>query len=434
MGETMAKIMVLGAYGLIGSAIVRRLVRAGHQVVGVGRSRQAADAFTPQIQWIIADLTRLSVDEWRAHLAGIDGLVNAAGALQDGPRDDVMAIHVTMMERILAASSDLSLRIIQVSAAGVCEAASTAFFRTKACADALIIKKARDWVILKPVLVLSPEAYGGTALLRAGAALPGVALYLFDRASIQTVHVEDVAGAVLSCVEGQIASGTIADLCEDETHSFGDLVGQIRRWQGFPAPHFSLSLPSGGLRLLGWVADGLGLLGWRTPMRTTALSALADGITGSSAAWRAAGGAPCRSLSETLEDLAPTRQERLYARAYLFTPLAIGVLSLFWIVSGLIALLDPSRAHEVLASSPLPLWAMHGLVEGGGLIDVALGLGLIWRRTTRLAALGVIVVSAGYLLGSVMILPQLWLDPLGPMVKVLPGVVLALWVWLGVER
>ncbi len=42
------------------------------------------------------------------------------------------------------------------------------------------------------------------------------------------------------------------------------------------------------------------------------------------------------------------------------------------------------------------------------------------------AALGMVLVSAGYLLAATLIVPHLWLDPLGPLVKTIPAAVLAL--------
>ena len=42
-------------------------------------------------------------------------------------------------------------------------------------------------------------------------------------------------------------------------------------------------------------------------------------------------------------------------------------------------------------------------------------------------------LSALYLAGSLAVAPDLWADPLGPMLKVLPGMALALLVWLLTE-
>ncbi len=72
-------------------------------------------------------------------------------------------------------------------------------------------------------------------------------------------------------------------------------------------------------------------------------------------------------------------------------------------------------------------------VIGGAVVDIALGLAILWRPWCSRAALGMIAVSCGYLAGGSLFAPDLWLDPLGPLVKVLPSIVLAAIVRLGVE-
>jgi uncharacterized protein YbjT (DUF2867 family) len=168
-------------------------------------------------------------------LIGVDVVVNASGALQDGAGDDLEAIHVTAVARLVEAAVGTSLRIIQISAAGVSPSASTAFFRTKARGDA-IVSSAKEWVILRPTLVLSPEAYGGTALLRAVAALPLILPRVLPEAQVQTVYVGDIAAAVVAAAKREVPSGTIADLTEREARSFPDLVAAVRRWQGWATP------------------------------------------------------------------------------------------------------------------------------------------------------------------------------------------------------
>ena len=66
-------------------------------------------------------------------------------------------------------------------------------------------------------------------------------------------------------------------------------------------------------------------------------------------------------------------------------------------------------------------------VLGGAFADIALGLMVLWRRWARVACLGMIALSLGYLVAGTIWTPDLWADPLGPFVKVLPGI-LAAWV------
>ncbi|MEQ9258338.1 MAG: SDR family oxidoreductase [Roseovarius sp.] len=429
-----AKAVVLGGYGLIGSACMRALSRGGFEVVGVGRSRRAAMTSDASARWEICDIAAMPPDGWRALLAGADVVVNAAGALQDGARDDLEAIHVTALSRLVEAVGGRPVRIIQISAAGARAEASTAFFRTKARGDAILAQSAAEWVILRPTLVLSPEAYGGTALLRAAAALPLVLPRLLPDAEVQTVHVDDVASAVLAAARGEVPSGTVADLTEAESRAFPELLEEIRRWQGWACPRARPGLPALVLRAFGLGADLLGHLGWRSPLRSTALQALAEGIRGDPGAWAAAGGAPCRSLGETLARLPATRQERLFARAYFALPFAIATLALFWALSGLITLFDPPRAMELLTERGLPEALAGPVVLGGALADIALGVAILWRPWARGAALGMVGLSAAYMLGALFVAPDLWADPLGPMVKVFPGIALALLVWLLLEE
>lgn len=424
--------LVLGGYGLIGSACCRVLSGAGFRVVGLGRSRLAAMATAPDREWIFEDISTLDETAWKRLLNGVDVLVNAAGALQDGPMDDLDAIHATMLARLCAVAPP-ELRLIQISAAGVSPEASTEFFRSKARGDAHVASAPCGWVILRPSLVLASEAYGGTALLRGAAAMPGLLPVVLPDSLVQTVHIEDLAGAVLAAARGEIASGTIADITEKEARPLPELIRKIRRWQGIAQPRLRLRVPNAILTLTGFGADIVGRLGWRSPLRSTALDVLRDGVHGDPGPWIAAGGTLPRGLEATLAALPATRQERLYARLYFALPLAIALLSIFWLASGLVALAQPAAAASVLADGVLPAWAVGSMVIGGGLADIALGVAILWRPWCRWAALGMVAVSGAYLAGGTLFAPELWIDPLGPLVKVLPSMALALIVWLGVE-
>ena len=89
------RILLTGAYGLIGSAILPRLHRDGHDLIGAGRSLGEARLRFPFAQWHEADFIRLTTAEaWRPLLEGVDAVVNCVGVLQDGARDDVRVVQV----------------------------------------------------------------------------------------------------------------------------------------------------------------------------------------------------------------------------------------------------------------------------------------------------------------------------------------------------
>lgn len=425
MASSQRTAVVLGAYGLIGAACVRALRQAGFHVIGVGRSAATARRVLPGLEWRILDLARSSTEELKRAVAGADVIVNAAGALQDGLKDDVAAIHETMIGRLIAALDGSPARVIQISAAGVSTDASTEFFRSKARGDALLMASGLDWVVLRPTLVLAPQAYGGTALLRASAAMPVIAFDVMPDTRVQTVYIDDVTAAVVAAGRGRVAGGTVADLTEADSHRFGDLVAAMRGWLGFAPWRWRAHVPDALVSVTARVADALGLLGWRSPLRTTALTVLREDIQGDPGPWVAAGGAPCRSLAGTLAAMPATTQDRWFAKFYLLLPLIIGVLAVFWLASGVIGFLQFDTARAVLTSRGMGAGLAGLFVGSGALVDVALGAGILVRHFARRAAIGMVAVSLAYLAGGTLLAPDLWADPLGPLLKILPGLALA---------
>jgi len=417
------KILVLGGYGLIGLAITKALVRAGHDVSGLGRSVRKGEAAAPDVTWIGRDLSHMTTpDDWTHVLTGKDVVVNAAGVLQDGMNDHVSAVQRDSVRALAVACKAAGIsQIIQISAPGVSESSDTVFYRSKAEGDAAIKASGVNWVIFRPGLVLSPQAYGGTSLLRQLAAVPLVQPVMLADATIQTVHVDDVASAVVRAV-GDRLTGIDADLVSAEATRLEDLILNIRAWLGFRPPVATIRAPLFLGRLTARLGDLAGWLGWRPALRATSLRVLAKGVHGDAGSW------PVRSLSQTLQDLPSTVQERTYARAALLYPFLLLILSGFWIASGLIGWFQQGVALAVFGAG-VPAPAAKAVVLGGALVDVAIGAALLFRPLTRPAALAAILVSLAYLVGSAIFAPHLWADPLGPMVKVFPAIGLALTVW-----
>jgi len=65
-------------------------------------------------------------------------------------------------------------------------------------------------------------------------------------------------------------------------------------------------------------------------------------------------------------------------------------------------------------------------VVAGALLDIVLGVGVAFRRTSQDALYGTIAVSTLYLAAATILTPHLWADPLGPLVKIGPIMALSL--------
>lgn len=427
-------ILILGAYGLIGSGLTTHLLAQGYPVTGLGRTASTARRVHPDIPWIIQDVSALcDVAAWEPILTGVRCVVNASGALQDGPGDDLEAIHHHAVSAMAAACAAAGVQVIQISAVGALKTASTAFLSSKARGDDAIRLSGAVFQIFRPGLVLAPHAYGGTMMLRMLAAVPVVQPIAVPEARIQTVGLADLAEAVRAAIDGRLPNGFEADLVEPEAQPLRTVVAAMRHWLGFPKAWGEVLVPRFGVSFVCWLADGLGRLGWRSPLRTTAFNVLADGVEGTHTSLSAYDLAPLSTLPETLRQTPARAEDRLFARMAFLMPLIIVVLCLFWLASGVIGLLRAQEAAMVLEQVG---WS-HGLALASvifwAFVDIAIGVGFALRRYAGLACWAAVGVSLFYLAASTVTVPGLWLDPLGPLVKVVPGIVLALVARIGLE-
>ena len=75
-------ILVVGASGFIGSRIVALLLARGNDVICAGRDAASLRRRFPSGTAIEADFSRDTTHTWAARLAGVEAVVNAAGAFR----------------------------------------------------------------------------------------------------------------------------------------------------------------------------------------------------------------------------------------------------------------------------------------------------------------------------------------------------------------
>src|SRR5687767_9971775 len=220
------RVLVTGAYGLIGSAVLLRLHREGHELIASGRSIAAARRRAPFARWVEADYRRLTLaGDWLPLLEDVDAVVNCVGVLQDGARDSVRRVHVEATTAMFAACEKIGVRrVIHISAVAASPTAPTVFGRSKAEAEADLAARQLDWTILRPALVLAPSAYGGTAMLRALAAMPLVTPVVEPIAKLHVVSADDVAETVAHCLRPGAAVKVRWDLAHPTVYTLGALV------------------------------------------------------------------------------------------------------------------------------------------------------------------------------------------------------------------
>lgn len=419
------RVLITGAYGLIGSYCLARLQCDRHELVGTGRDISNAVRKFPFAHWIAADFDKLTnAADWQPLLKGIDAVVNCVGVLQDGLRDNTHRVHVDATCALFDACAAAGVRrIVHVSAIGATGQGSTTFARTKAEADAHLQTLDFHWVILRPALVLATGVYGGSAMLRAISVSPGAVPLIGADCKVQVVDIDDVTETVARCLAPNGPSKTFFDLAHPQVHTLAQVVMAQRGWLGF-APRPVLPLSGYVQKIVSLVADGIGLLGWRSPARSTAFAQLTAGVVGDPSGWMMATGIKPKSLTEIFQQRVATVQDRWFAKLYLLKPLAIVGIAAFWFVTGVITL-GPGRASATaqLGASGFAPTLVEIIVLLGAWFDIMLGLVLLIRRLAKPTLIVMLAATMGYLLIGTILAPQLWADPLGPLLKIVPTLV-----------
>lgn len=420
-------ILLLGAGGFIGSALARRLQQDGHRITGLARSAAKGAATVPGIGWVEGDLRRMTDPAaWRAPLEGMDAVVNAAGALQSGLRDDVGKVQYDAMVALYRAAKDAGVRhVVQVSAAGAGSPGESEFMASKARADAALASSGLGYTILRPGLVIGRNCFGGTEMLRIAAAAPMARVDFSGTGAIQCVALSDVAEAVSRAIAGTAGGSGSFDLVEREARELGEVIALHRAWLCLPAHRRRWRLPLGVLRPASLLADMLGWLGWRSPLRSNAVSALAHGVAGNPGDAVAVLGRDAQPLPETLAAMGGAgKADRWHARLAGLFPLALAALAILWLGSGALGLVWMDAAAHLLVEGGMDRGIARALVAGGSLADIAVAAALVLRPAAPAGLRASLLLALGYLAGSAVFRPDLWLDPLGPMLKVLPVVAL----------
>jgi uncharacterized protein YbjT (DUF2867 family) len=416
------QVLIVGASGLIGSSIAARLASEGHDVVGI--TRRVPQAAFPRVTYRSLDINKaVNPADWRPYLLGVDAVVNCAGVLQDSPRDSTSHVHDKGPAALFEACVQSGVRrVIHFSAIGVDRQTPSAFSRTKLAGDEALMALPLDWVILRPSVVIGRNAYGASALMRGLAALPIVPA-MPNTAPLQPVHLDDVVETVLFFLRNDAPARQAIEIAGPRQLTFDETVAMFRRWLGW-RPARVVKLPSWGARLIYRVGDAIAQLGWTPPVRSTAAREMVRGATGDAGLLTRLSGIKPRDIETALAREPAPVQERWFAGLYILKPAVFIVFAAFWISTGLISI-GPGRERGVSLVMEGGVSRTVALLAtlSGGFADIAIGLLLAFRRSARLGLYAAFSISVAYAIIGTILVPRLWVDPLGPMLKIAPVMV-----------
>ena len=414
------RVMVLGAGGFIGRHIMSDLLAGGHELVGIVRSLENLPEAFPTVEFEQVDLAQATEEQpWHDLLQGVDCIVNAAGILRGSQMD---AIHVDFPKALYGAASRVAVRhVVLISAISARDDVTTDYSLSKLRGEKALRAAHFDWTILRPSLVYGAGSYGGTSLIRGMTGLPfltplpGEGEFLFT-----PIHAQDLARSVTLICGNEQFYGQVLEPVGPETISLKELLGRYRAWLGFGQSRF-ITIPMPLMRAMARIGD----LAGTGPISTNSLSQLVAGNAGNSAAYTDAVGFAPRRLDDALMARPAQVQDRWHARLFFLAPAITAILAVLWLASAWLGLFyGREAAEDITVSLGLANSMIEPLQIGASLADIAIAVLVLLDKKALWSTSVQLLFVVGYTIVISAASPQLWLDPLGPLLKNFPILIL----------
>ena len=134
-----------------------------------------------------------------------------------------------------ACEKSVTRRVVHVSAVGITET-DTAYAASKRAGEACLMARDLDWTVLRPVIVIGDDSYGGTSLVRALAAFPFVMPVIDEGATpLEIIHKDDLAEGVVRLVVNAAAVREVLEPAASGCLTLLELVAAYRDWLRLPA-------------------------------------------------------------------------------------------------------------------------------------------------------------------------------------------------------
>jgi uncharacterized protein YbjT (DUF2867 family) len=245
-----ALVLITGATGQVGSALVRRLVTSGRPVRCLVRDPRRLGSQRVRVQIALGDLT--DPPSFRNALRGVKTVVHLAASGRDQPRGSIEELNGVATWRLVQAAERAGVEhFVFFSALSASPHDRTRFLRAKALAERAVGESELRHTVFAPSLVFTPGDRH-LLLLERLALLPVVPLPGRGRALFQPIWADDVADCVVAALDRNGEAAARYELAGPDTLTHTAVAELALRAAGRSRPLVPLPEPltRAGLRML----------------------------------------------------------------------------------------------------------------------------------------------------------------------------------------
>jgi uncharacterized protein YbjT (DUF2867 family) len=243
-------LLLTGATGLVGSAVLPRLLEQETQVRCLVRDPRRLGADRVRVQIALGDLT--DPPSFRNAMRGVHTVVHLAGSIRDQPRGSIEELNGIATWRMVEAAQRAGVeRFLFVSALGASTHNRARFFRAKALAEQAVREADIGSIVLTPSTIYAPGE-GWLRVMERLALLPVIPLPGAGRAVCEPIWAQDVAECLIAALRSGDGRADPIELAGPQRLTYNEIVRLLARAHGRSRPllHIPTPVVSRALRLL----------------------------------------------------------------------------------------------------------------------------------------------------------------------------------------
>lgn len=417
------RILITGAGGFIGSHLAKHLHAQGHTIIAGARNPTRGQAVLPMYNWITVDFMRnLQVEVWLPRLLDVDLVINTVGIIAEHGTQSFDQVQTLAPQALFSACAQCGIKVIQISALGADDPTQgTRFLHSKRLVDDWLRRLDCESLILYPSIVIG-RGGASTALFEQLSALPVIPVLGAAQQRINPIHIEDLCWVITHMVDHWPPGRQQHQLAGPQVLSLIEFHRLLRRRLGMGKARF-VHLPLSLVRPLIRLMRPLQL---RVAINEETLTLLSESRTPAPTYTEV----PIRPIAQALAQDPVTRAEIWGLQFANLRPALFISIAFIWIFTGLTsAIFDLPSGYALLRAGGIEGELATISIYAGALLDLILGLLMVFNIQRRSVYLLQIGLMLGYMALATVIVPAQWLYPLGPLTKNLPLIIATGLLW-----